>query len=35
MRDLWGRALLCTEMVAGVPPYQAQDTRKLEASDSI
>lgn len=29
--DLWAVAVTLYEMVAGVPPYQAQDTRKLEA----
>jgi len=29
--DLWAVGVTLYEMVAGVPPYQAQDTRKLEA----
>jgi serine/threonine protein kinase len=29
--DLWAVGVMLYEMVAGVPPYQAQDTRKLEA----
>jgi serine/threonine protein kinase len=29
--DLWAMGVTLYEMVAGVPPYQAQDTRKLEA----
>jgi hypothetical protein len=29
--DLWAVGVTLFEMVAGVPPYQAQDTRKLEA----
>src|ERR1019366_4385450 len=28
--DLWGLAATLYEMLAGVPPYQAEDTRKLE-----
>lgn len=29
--DLWAVGVTLYEMVAGSPPYQAQDTRKLEA----
>jgi eukaryotic-like serine/threonine-protein kinase len=29
--DLWAVGVTLYEMVSGVPPYQAQDTRKLEA----
>ncbi|HTW66700.1 MAG TPA: serine/threonine-protein kinase [Bryobacteraceae bacterium] len=29
--DLWAVGVTLYEMIAGVPPYQAQDTRKLEA----
>jgi eukaryotic-like serine/threonine-protein kinase len=29
--DLWAVGVTLYEMVAGMPPYQAQDTRKLEA----
>jgi eukaryotic-like serine/threonine-protein kinase len=29
--DLWAVGVTLYEMVAGVPPYQAQDTRKLES----
>ncbi len=29
--DLWGVAVTLYEMIAGIPPYQAQTTRKLES----
>ena len=33
--DLWALGATLYEMLAGAPPYQAEDTRKLEAADPL